>query len=134
MNLRQFKAKHGLTLTALARLLGRPISTVHGWLNDTRRPDWASIEDILRATGGVVTANDFQGGLPPAGFSEAQTSFATEARSLGLDTEAIAARAIRDAVAAEKARRWQEENRAAIEAHNRYLEEHGLPLAEHRMF
>jgi antitoxin CcdA len=59
---------------------------------------------------------------------------ADEARGLGLDPEAIAARAVGDAIRAEKARRWQEENRAAIEAHSRWVEEHGLPLAKYRMF
>jgi post-segregation antitoxin (ccd killing protein) len=59
---------------------------------------------------------------------------AQQARALGLDPEAIATRAINDAIRAEKTRRWQAENREAIEAHNRYVEEHGLPLARYRMF
>ena len=29
-------------------------------------------------------------------------------------------------------RRWQEENREAIESNNRWFEEHGLPFAEYR--
>jgi antitoxin CcdA len=57
-----------------------------------------------------------------------------EAQALGLDAESIATKAIRDAIRAEKARRWTEDNREAIEAHNRYVEEHGLPLARYRMF
>ncbi|MBV8632002.1 MAG: type II toxin-antitoxin system CcdA family antitoxin [Silvibacterium sp.] len=31
-------------------------------------------------------------------------------------------------------RRWLEENREAIESSNRYVAEHGLPLAKHRLF
>jgi len=30
--------------------------------------------------------------------------------------------------------KWLEENRAGIEAYNKYIEEHGLPLAEFREF
>lgn len=57
-----------------------------------------------------------------------------EALDLGLDPEAIAAQALGDAIRAEKARRWQEENRAAIEAWNRWTDENELPLARYRLF
>jgi antitoxin CcdA len=134
MDLKAFQAERGLTLSALARLLDRPVSTVHGWVNGTRRPDWASLADIAKATGGAVTANDFQAAaIRPPGLAEAQAPFA-EATSLGLDADAIAARAVREAISAEKARRWLEENREAIEAWNRWTEDNPLPLAEYRMF
>jgi antitoxin CcdA len=134
MDLRAFQAERGLSLSALARLLDRPVSTVHGWVNGTRRPDWAGLADIAKATGGAVTANDFQAaGSRPPGMAEAQAPFA-EANALGLDADAIAEKALREAIRAEKARRWQEENRDAIEAWNRWTEENALPLAEYRMF
>ncbi len=66
-----------------------------------------------------------------AGFSEAQAPFG-EAHALGLDASAIAAAAVALAVRAEKSRRWQVENAAAMEAKAAWLEEHGLPLAEYR--
>jgi len=131
MDLAQYKAERGLTLTALARLLGRPASTVHGCLAGTRRPDWASIEDIARATAGAVTANDFH---RPAGLAETQLPLAAQAEQLGIDAAKIAEQAVRAAIGAEKARRWAEENRAAIEAHIRYFEDNDTPLAEYRMF
>jgi antitoxin CcdA len=34
----------------------------------------------------------------------------------------------------ERERRWREENCDAMEAWNRYVEEHGLPLEEYRLF
>ena len=68
------------------------------------------------------------------GFAETQAPFATEARALGLDPEAIAQKAVRDAIKAEKERRWLEENREAIAAHNEWVEKHGVPLAKYRMF
>lgn len=68
------------------------------------------------------------------GLAETQAPFAAEAQSLGLDAAAIATKAVQEAIRAEKARRWLEENREAIAAHNHWVEEHGLPLAEYRMF
>lgn len=59
MKLSEFKAERKLTLIALAALLGRPVSTVHGWLKGTRKPDWEAVADIEAATGGAVTAADF---------------------------------------------------------------------------
>ncbi|MBR0656501.1 type II toxin-antitoxin system CcdA family antitoxin [Plastoroseomonas arctica] len=68
------------------------------------------------------------------GMAEAQAPFVAEARSLGLDPERIAEAALRTAVSDEKARRWAEENREAIAAHNAWVEEHGVILAKYRMF
>ena len=65
---------------------------------------------------------------------EAQAPFAAEAQALGLDAATIAARAVQEAIRAEKARRWLAENAGAIEAWNRWTESNELPLAEYRMF
>jgi antitoxin CcdA len=135
MTLDDYKARERLSLAALAARIGRPVSTVHGWLSGARRPDWAGLEAIAAATGGAVTAADFQGlSASREGFAETQAPFAIEARALGLDPDAIAREALAEAIRAEKARRWQHDNREAIEAHNRWVEEHGLPLAKYRMF
>lgn len=68
------------------------------------------------------------------GLAEAQAPFAAEAEALGLDAAAIAAKAVQDAIRAEKSRRWLAENQDAIEAWNRWTEANELPLAEYRMF
>lgn len=57
-----------------------------------------------------------------------------EAAALGLDAAALAERAVRAAISAEKARRWREENREAIAGWNRWIEENGLPLAKYRPY
>lgn len=49
-----------------------------------------------------------------------------EAAAYGLDTDAIARKAIEDAVKAERIRRWNEENREAIESWNELVEREGL--------
>ena len=69
-----------------------------------------------------------------AGMAETQPPFATEARALGLDPDAIAAQAIRDAIRAEKHRRWIAENQDAIAAWNDWTDANELPLEKHRMF
>ena len=56
------------------------------------------------------------------------------AREVGLNLSQVCEAAIRHATKAEQERRWQEDNRAAIEAHNAWVEEHGLPLERYRMF
>lgn len=48
----------------------------------------------------------------------------SRACELGLDAE----------IRAERDRRWKDDNREAIDAYNAWIEENGVPLAEHRMF
>jgi len=57
-----------------------------------------------------------------------------DAKAMGLNLSETAERAIAEAIREEKLRRWKEENREAMEAYNKYIEEHGLPLAEYRQF
>ena len=60
------------------------------------------------------------------------SALVAEANALGVN----ASRAVEEGIAQamEKARQWKLENREAIEAMNRYVEEHGLPLAKYRQF
>jgi len=55
-----------------------------------------------------------------------------EAKELGLNVSKIAEEGLRRAIAARKSELWLEENHEAIEEHNRYFAEHGLPFAELR--
>ena len=57
-----------------------------------------------------------------------------EAKALGVDITRAAGAGITKAVAAEKTRRWQEENKDAIESSNKYVRRNGLPLAKYRPF
>ena len=57
-----------------------------------------------------------------------------EAKALGINLSREAENGIADAVREEKTRRWKEENAEAIADANRYVAEHGLPLAKYRMF
>ena len=57
-----------------------------------------------------------------------------EAKALSVNISRAAEHGIADAVRKEKERAWKEENREAIESSNRWVEEHGLPLARYRQF
>ncbi|MEW6634780.1 MAG: type II toxin-antitoxin system CcdA family antitoxin [Pseudomonadota bacterium] len=57
-----------------------------------------------------------------------------EAKALGINMSRAAEQGIAKAISAEKTRRWQEENKAAIESSNDYVKRNGLPLAKYRLF
>ena len=57
-----------------------------------------------------------------------------EAKELGVNISLAAAWGLEQAVAKTRAERWLEENKAALDASNAYVEAHGLPLAKHRLF
>ena len=57
-----------------------------------------------------------------------------EARALGVNISRSAEEGLAAAVKAERGRRWREENKAAFEEANRYVEEHGIPLSKYRKF
>ena len=57
-----------------------------------------------------------------------------EARSLNINLSATFEASLRDAVRARKAAKWLEENRAAIQSSNDWVEQHGLPLEKYRQF
>ena len=57
-----------------------------------------------------------------------------EAKRLGVNISRACEQGLSAVIAAEKERRWREENAEAIADSNRYVEENGLPLAEFRQF
>ena len=57
-----------------------------------------------------------------------------EARALDVNLSRAAEDGLRAAVKAEKERRWTEENRAAIESYNAWVEENGIILSDYRQF
>ncbi len=49
-----------------------------------------------------------------------------QARELGVNLSKTLESQLEQLIRAERARRWQEENRQAIEAHNRFVEKYGI--------
>ena len=59
-------------------------------------------------------------------------ALADEARAYNLDLSRAAERGIREALAQARSTQSNSEHAEAIARFNRYVEEHGLPLAKHR--
>ena len=57
-----------------------------------------------------------------------------EAKELGLNVSKACEAGLAKSVSEAKAKRWQGENKEAIASYNEYVAEHGIFLAEHRMF
>lgn len=57
-----------------------------------------------------------------------------EARAYKINLSQTLEAALQAEIKKEKERRWLEENRAAIEAYNRYVEKHGLFSDRYRSF
>lgn len=57
-----------------------------------------------------------------------------DAKALGINLSRACEEALRKEIAAERGRRWQEDNAAGIAASNAYVEKYGLPLEKYRMF
>ncbi len=57
-----------------------------------------------------------------------------EARALNINLSATFEASLRDAVRKQKAAKWLEENREALQGYNAWIETNGLPLEEYRQF
>jgi antitoxin CcdA len=57
-----------------------------------------------------------------------------EARTLDINLSQACEQGLTAAVAAARTRRWLADNRAAMEAWNAYIDQHGLPLSAFRQF
>lgn len=57
-----------------------------------------------------------------------------QAKALHINISQAAEAGIAQAIARKRAERWLVENHEAIESSNAFIEKHGLPLANYRMF
>jgi antitoxin CcdA len=57
-----------------------------------------------------------------------------EARGLGVNVSRAAEDGVALAIRAARARRWREENAAAIDDYNHFVDARGVPLSEYRKF
>ncbi len=62
------------------------------------------------------------------------TGVVAAAREVGINLSQVSETAIRGAIKTEQERRWQDENRDAIEGWNRWYEKNGHPLETYRLF
>jgi antitoxin CcdA len=57
-----------------------------------------------------------------------------EAKEAGTNMSALLEQALKEELRERRWQKWREENREALEAHNRFVEEHGLLSEEWRTF
>lgn len=57
-----------------------------------------------------------------------------EAKQLGVNISLASARGLEQAVKEARGKHWLDENRAALDSYNAYIEANGLPLADLRLF
>jgi antitoxin CcdA len=57
-----------------------------------------------------------------------------EAKALGVSISQASNRGLEEAVKKARAEAWLEENRAALDSYNAWVEAHGLPLEKYRLF
>jgi antitoxin CcdA len=62
------------------------------------------------------------------------TAIVTEAKALGINVSQACEKGLAAETKRERERQWLIENMEAIEATNRWVEEHGLPLEKYRVF
>ncbi|WP_245832634.1 type II toxin-antitoxin system CcdA family antitoxin [Sphingomonas mucosissima] len=62
------------------------------------------------------------------------TGIVQAARDAGLNLSKVSEAGLIEAIRHENERRWHEENHAALDSSNRWVERNGLPFAKHRPF
>lgn len=62
------------------------------------------------------------------------TGVVEAARAAGLNLSQVCEAALRDASRQEEQKRFREENQAAFDYWNKWVEQHGLPLEKYRQF
>ena len=62
------------------------------------------------------------------------TKLVAAAKDYGINVSRACEEGLAKQISAERNRRWQDENKDAIDGYNAWIAEHGLPLAKYRMF
>lgn len=138
--MREWRKSNNLTLQNFAERVQVSYSQIARIETGKSKPSPAVADRIEAVTGGEVSAARLLG-LTGASSSQSEHGKAEsfhrvaeadleqlreEAVGYGLDMDAIAHKAIEDAVKAERIRRWNEDNREAVESWNELVEREGL--------
>lgn len=132
MDLRQWRKRQNWTVAQMADWLGIGVSTVTAYENGSRKPRPKMANQIELMTRGRVAAADLLGvgAKTRSSVREDPTPFDSDlrdqAKALGLDADAIANKAILEAVKRKRIEAWIEDNKEAFAAHRKDLEDNGL--------
>ena len=123
-------------LSQIARWAGIPYTTLHsfasGQTKSLRADTHKSVELALCRdiqSGMQETAREFtpQASQETSEFvCEIDQSLLAEAKSLGLDAEAVMRNGLEERVKAARLAKWNDDNKDALNAWNKYTEENGL--------
>ncbi|MEM9179686.1 MAG: type II toxin-antitoxin system CcdA family antitoxin [Pseudomonadota bacterium] len=132
MNLRIWRKQQNWTVAQVAEWLGIGVSTVTAYENGSRRPRPEMANQIELMTKGRVKAVDLLGVSANVHGSVREdpvpfdNDIREQAKALGLDPDAIADKAVMEAVKRKRIEAWVEENKEAFAAHRKDIEENGL--------
>lgn len=141
MKLRDWREKEELTSAEFAALAGVSESAIRHYETGVRRPRTDTAKKIEMLTRGEVSALELLGlegknkrvrGVSEHGSkllqapTKSDAALLEEARSMGIDPDAVARKAVEDAVKRARIEAWVAENRDAFAAHAHDIEENGL--------
>lgn len=129
-NWRSFDSELGTKRNSLEPLrtgprVGEQNGTTHG---SVWAAAWTPESRIMAATSNYVSAPK-----KATNVSIAETLL-SEAKALRINVSQAAEAGLAKAVAEKRAELWLKENQEAIESSNAFVEKHGLPLENYRMF
>ena len=107
-----------------------PAGAVTGTLAADDRLPASSHAPIIRA----LTVRMKRSGMKRAANLSIDAALLEQARALDINLSATFEASLREAVRKRKAAEWLEENRAALQSSNEWVEKNGLPLAQYRQF
>ena len=87
----------------------------------------------MRMSKKILECSDRGSGTRPTNVS-LSASLVNEAKELGVNISSAASNGLKQAVAEKRAERWLNENAAALNGYNQFVEANGLPLAKFRLF
>ena len=87
----------------------------------------------MRMTAAFLKAQVQRRKMAPTNVS-LDASLVAEAKTLGVSISQASNRGLEEAVKKARAERWLEENKAAFDSYNEWVEANGLPLEKFRLF
>ena len=130
MKLRDWRKRNRISVKRFAEQCDVSQASIRHYETGVRRPRVEIAQRIEAATKGAVSAKELLGLPDSLSVREESKAFdhglASEAKALGLDPEAIAKKAVEDAVKRKRIDAWIADNRDAMETNAENVRQHGL--------